>query len=396
MPEPQVSSLTSTGETHVQADGEHQRLHRRMGRLLEFFWTLLWAHKPMDGTSNADNPQATWRVLNSYRIDHMIISNSSDVEEITPPLIAHNPAVLTDEATITILASPNSMQNALLSPASIHPAEVTGLLLHPPPNGVTGISLHPPLLPLLAVPNLVEEEVQVYWDFKKDRSHAAEVAGALCTIVRVQHWKLETANLWVQCWINGMLALCHLFSSPSSKHTWTGASELTATTLGHGMTFTCKLRQWVIEFKWQGMVYDALPLTQHGQFDTHCLFDEDLTRIIQANLFQLCKTKQYLKAEDIIDFIISPEMQAAMGTRTMSILKRTAHHWLKRMDRRYGRAPNGMYIDSHEHEDVVEYHTWFLAEYSRLERWMRRYCQYLEVHLEMNASAQCASYLEAM
>ena len=33
--------------------------------------------------------------------------------------------------------------------------------------------------------------------------------------------------------------------------------------------------------------------------------------------------------------------------------------------------PNGMYIDGHECKDIVEYHTWFLAEYKRLERWMR-------------------------
>ena len=170
-----------------------------------------------------------------------------------------------------------------------------------------------------------------------------------------------------------MLALCHLFSSPSSKHTWTEASELAATSLGHGMMFACKLRQWVIEFERQGMDYDALPLTQHGRFDTRRLFDEDLSRKIQEYLLQLRKTKQYFKAEDVIDFITSPEMQAAMGTRTTSISKRTAHRWLKRMDWRYGRAPNGMYIDSHEHEDVVEYCTWFLAEYSRLERRMRRY-----------------------
>ena len=43
------------------------------------------------------------------------------------------------------------------------------------------------------------------------------------------------------------------------------------------------------------------------------------------------------------------------------------------MDWRYGKAPNGMYIDGHERDDVVEYRTWFLAEYSRLERRMRRY-----------------------
>ena len=127
----------------------------------------------------------------------------------------------------------------------------------------------------------------MYWDFKKDQSQAAMVAKALHAIVRAQHQKKEMPNLWVQTRINGMLALCHLFSSPSSKHSWTKASEIAAEAIGHGTTFARKLRQWVIEFEWQNMVYEALPLTRHGQFDTCCLFDEDLSRKIQDHLLQL-------------------------------------------------------------------------------------------------------------
>ncbi len=78
---------------------------------------------------------------------------------------------------------------------------------------------------------------QVHWDFKKDQSQAAKVAEALHTIVRAQHWKHKTTNLWVQAQINRMLALSHLFSSCDSKYTWTEASDLAETTLGHGMTF---------------------------------------------------------------------------------------------------------------------------------------------------------------
>jgi len=38
----------------------------------------------------------------------------------------------------------------------------------------------------------------VHWDFKKAWSQAAKVAEALCTIVRAQHRKHKTTNLWVQ------------------------------------------------------------------------------------------------------------------------------------------------------------------------------------------------------
>ena len=143
--------------------------------------------------------------------------------------------------------------------------------------------------------------------------------------------------------------------------------------MGHGPTFAHKIRHWVIEFERQKMDYMALPLTRHGRFDTRRLFDEDLSSKIQDFLLQLRKTKQYFKAEDIVEFIATPEMQAAMGTRATSISKTTAHRWVKRMGWRYRKAANGMYIDGHERSDVVEYRTWFLEEYSRLERRMRRF-----------------------
>ena len=165
-----------------------------------------------------------------------------------------------------------------------------------------------------------------------------------------------------------MLVLCHLFSSPGSKYTWTKASELAATALGHGTMFAHKLRHWVIEFEHEGMVYKVLPLTQHGRFDTCCLFDKDLSRKIQEYLLQLQNTKKYFKAKDVVDIIALPEMQVVMGTRMTTISKTTAHRWLKRNGWRYRRAPNGMYIDGHECSDVVEYHEWFLAEYSGLEQ----------------------------
>lgn len=167
-----------------------------------------------------------------------MISDGSDVEEIVPPPIAHNQATSMDEALIATLASPvppppalpgqdalSSILNILneedVSPAPIHPSEVACLLL-------PGLSLASPPLPSLAAPDLRAEEIQVHWNFKKDRNQAAKVAEALHMIVRAQHQKHATMNLWVQSRINGMLAMCHLFSSPSLKHTWTEASELAA------------------------------------------------------------------------------------------------------------------------------------------------------------------------
>ena len=90
-------------------------------------------------------------------MEHKIISDGSDVEEINPPPIAHNQATSTDEAPIAT-ASPISPQpvlpgqNALsfilneedVSLAPVHPSEVAGLSLPPP-------------LPLLALDLRTEE-----------------------------------------------------------------------------------------------------------------------------------------------------------------------------------------------------------------------------------------------
>jgi hypothetical protein len=76
--------------------------------------------------------------------------------------------------------------------------------------------------------------------------------------------------------------------------------------------------------------------------------------------------KGFLRAEDLVDLVASPEMQrifSEKGISKASISKKTASRWLKKLDWRYQRARNGMYIDGHEREDVVAYRREFV------ERW---------------------------
>ena len=101
-----------------------------------------------------------------------------------------------------------------------------------------------------------------------------------------------------------MLTLCRLFCLPNSRLSWTIASEIAAEAVGHGsQTYACKLRCWVIEFERQGMTYTSLPLTRHGRFDTHCLFDEDLSVKIHNFLLELRKRQPFFKAKDIVNFV---------------------------------------------------------------------------------------------
>jgi hypothetical protein len=66
--------------------------------------------------------------------------------------------------------------------------------------------------------------------------------------------------------------------------------------------------------------------------------------------------------------------------RTISVW--TARRWLKALDFRFGRRKNGMYIDGHEREDIVEYRNAFtkrwveeyeprMAEYDNDGNWIR-------------------------
>jgi hypothetical protein len=57
--------------------------------------------------------------------------------------------------------------------------------------------------------------------------------------------------------------------------------------------------------------------------------------------------------------------EADIRKRSISIW--TAQRWLKQLDWRFGRRKNGMYIDGHEREDIVEYRTAFVK------RWLDRY-----------------------
>jgi hypothetical protein len=77
-----------------------------------------------------------------------------------------------------------------------------------------------------------------------------------------------------------------------------------------------------------------------------------------------------------VDFMETPEMQKKLdeiGSRKKKISLRTAQRWLHAMGWRYGRKKNGMYIDGHEREDVVEYRREFIGRWKIYEKRMYLY-----------------------
>jgi hypothetical protein len=101
----------------------------------------------------------------------------------------------------------------------------------------------------------------------------------------------------------------------------------------------------------------ALPLHRLGQAWWTVLCDEDVAGEIKMKMVEKSK-KGFLKAEDVVDLVASPEMQkifSEKGISKPSISKKTVTRWLQKLDWQYQGIKNGMYIDGHEREDVVAY-----------------------------------------
>ena len=87
------------------------------------------------------------------------------------------------------------------------------------------------------------------------------------------------------------------------------------------------------------------------------LSDED-TAARQSRVVEK-STKGFVKAEDVVDLVASPEMQvifAEKGISKPSISKRTAARWLQKLGLEVPKNPErDVRIDGHEREDVVAY-----------------------------------------
>jgi hypothetical protein len=84
----------------------------------------------------------------------------------------------------------------------------------------------------------------------------------------------------------------------------------------------------------------------------------------------------FLKAEDVIEIVASPEVQsifARKGISKASISVTTALRWLEKLGWTYGTLKNGMYLDGHERPDVVEYREHFVERWMGYERRFHRW-----------------------
>ena len=160
-----------------------------------------------------------------------------------------------------------------------------------------------------------------------------------------------------------MVATLNLYLDPELSYSWREASVLAAKAMGRGIKHARNLRRWIKKY----LQNKKLPLHHYGTYHASILEDEDFRGDIQLHLTEISK-KGYVQAQDIVDYIATPEVQQRLGTRARGIHVRTARRWLHKLSWRYQQKKKGMFIDGHERGDVVEYRKGFVERWKEYEK----------------------------
>ena len=108
-----------------------------------------------------------------------------------------------------------------------------------------------------------------------------------------------------------------------------------------------------------------LPTHKLGGSQFGVLDNKDISHELKMALSEKAGSGFFM-ATNVANIVSSPEMQARFmqaGIHKSSISVSTAWHWLSKLGWHYGRHQNGMYVDGHEHEDVVEYRQAFVKRF---------------------------------
>ena len=160
-----------------------------------------------------------------------------------------------------------------------------------------------------------------------------------------------------------MVAMLNFYLDPELSYSWRESSVLAAKALGHGVKHAQNLRKWINAY----LHSEKLPLHCYDTYHSSILEDEDFRRDVQLHLMEIAKNG-YICAQDIVDYVATPEVQQRLGTRARGIHIWMARRWLHKLSWRYQQKRKGMYIDGHECEDVVEYRKGFVKWWKEYEK----------------------------
>lgn len=165
-----------------------------------------------------------------------------------------------------------------------------------------------------------------------------------------------------------MVGAINRYMSSELSYTWREASLVVSKSQGQGPNHARNIRTWIHRY----LHHQKLPLHRYGTFSSSILNDEDFTQRIQLHLLEVSKNG-YVYAQDIVDYVSQPEVQESLGMKKRTISLKTAQRWMRKLGWRYGKRKNGMYIDGHEREDVVQYCNEFLERWKGYEKRMVTY-----------------------
>lgn len=166
--------------------------------------------------------------------------------------------------------------------------------------------------------------------------------------------------------ILAMVGVLNLFLDEGLGYTWRRASLIVAKSQSHGVARARSIRHWLLNF----LQTAELPHPKYRWTRSSVLEDEDISQEIQLELGERMKSGS-ITATDLVDVVASPKVQEQLknaGIDKPSISERTAHRWLGKLGWRYGKQQNGMYVDGHEREDVVQYRDAFVQRFKQYER----------------------------
>lgn len=175
--------------------------------------------------------------------------------------------------------------------------------------------------------------------------------------------KDKKIDIFFRSRITAMAATLNLYLDSELSYSWRDSSILAAKAAGRGVKHARNLRKWIKDF----LYTEKLPLHRCGAYHTSILDDEDFAQGIQLHLTEISK-KGYIRAQDIVNYVATPEVQQRLGVKARGIHVRTARRWLHKLSWRYQQKKKGMYIDGHEREDVVEYRKGFVERWKEYEK----------------------------
>jgi len=120
--------------------------------------------------------------------------------------------------------------------------------------------------------------------------------------------KNKAIDVFFRACISGMVGTLNLYLDPALLYTWWEASLIVAKAVGHGVRHACNLCAWIHAY----LMSVKLPVHCYSWFHSSLLDDEDFVMAIQLHLQQLRKDN-YIWAEDIVEFIMTPDIQEYLG-----------------------------------------------------------------------------------